>query len=346
MAVVVGTLSLIIAFMLIYLLWKNQQGRKQKEWQQQLAVALQRAIYFETPENSPPVIPLTFRTIRLLKKPAFRQLMIDELLQAKKAFTGTAADNLVTLFHQLRLDELSLQKLRSRKWHLKARGIQELAVMHQQQHTKRIYRLTNAHHELVRMEAQSAIVQLHGFEGLRFLDIVDHPISEWQQIKLLRLLSRTPGALPENTDRWLSSPNDSVVIFALKLVAEHQQQLLHGQVATCLDHPHPLVRLQAVRCLKDIYTDDTSAVLEKAYDAQTLACKLAILETLGHIGSENNCIFLSQQLVHPDNSLKLAAARALVKTGGKGLQCLQEYPQAYMYPLNEIIQQAKTEHTV
>lgn len=346
MAVVVGTLSLTIAFMLFYLLWKNQRSKKQKEWQQQLVTTLQRAIYFETSGNSSPVIPLTFRTIRLLKKPAFRQMMIDELLQAKKAFTGTAADNLVTLFHQLRLDELSLRKLRSHKWHLKARGIQELAIMHQQQYTTRIYRLTNAHHELVRMEAQSAIVQLHGFEGLRFLDVARHPISEWQQIKLLRLLSRTPGSLPENTGRWLSSANDSVVIFALKLVAEHQQQLLHEQVAACLDHPHPLVRQQAVRCLKDIYTDDTSAVLEKVYDTQPLPCKLAILETLGHIGSDSNCIFLSQQLIHPDNSLKLAAARALVKTGGKGLQCLQEYPQADMYPLNEIIQQAKTEQTV
>ncbi|HVW60186.1 MAG TPA: hypothetical protein VHC48_09135, partial [Puia sp.] len=306
MGVMVGSLSLIITFMLIFLVWKNKRGKRQKEWQQQLIATLQRAIYFETEENSSPVIPLTFRTIRHLKKPAFRQLMIDELMQAKKALTGTAAGNITALFNQLHLDELSLQKLRSRKWHLKARGIQELSVMHQQQYTTRIYRLTNAYHELVRMEAQSAIVQLHGFEGLRFLDIVDHPISEWQQIKLLRLLSRTPGTLPENAGGWLSSANDSVVIFALKLVAEHQQQLLHPQVAACLDHPHPQVRLQAVRCLRDIYTDDTSAVLKKVYDAQILPCKLAILETLGHIGSGDDCIFLSLQLVRPGNSLKLA----------------------------------------
>jgi hypothetical protein len=272
--------------------------------------------------------------------------MLDQLLQAKKSFTGTAADNVVTLFHQLHLGELSLHKLNSRKWHLKARGIQELSIMHQRQYTAKIYRLTNAQHELVRMEAQSAIVQLYGFEGLRFLDIIDRPLSEWQQIKLLRLLSRTPGVLPEKSARWLASPNDSVRIFALKLVAEHQQQHLHPQVAACLDHPHPLVKLQAIRCLKDIYTDDTAAILEKAYPAQPIASKLAILEALGHIGSDNNGIFLSRQLLHSDNHLKLAAARALVKTGDKGLQYLDEFPLAHTYPFNEIIQQAKTEQTV
>jgi len=346
MAVIVAMLSLIIAFMLLYLVRRNGREKKLKEWEQQLVVTLQRAIYFEPAKDPSPVIPLTFRMIRLLKKPAFRQLVLDQLLQAKKAFTGTAADNMVTLFHQLHLDQLALQKLSSRKWHLKARGIQELSIMQQRQYTAKIYRLTNAQHELVRMEAQSAIVQLYGFEGLRFLDIIDRPLSEWQQIKLLRLLSRTPGVLPEKAARWLASPNDSVRVFALKLVDEHQQQHLHQQVAACLDHPNPLVKLQAIRCLKDIYTDDTSAILEKAYPAQPIPCKLAILEALGHIGSDNNGIFLSQQLLHRDNGLKLAAARALVKAGDKGLQYLEEFPLAETYPLNEIIQQAKTEQIV
>jgi len=346
MEVTVAMLSLIIVFMLIYLVRRRRWEKKLKEWEQQLAVILQRTIYFEPPENSSPVIPLTFRTIRLLKKNAFRQLLIDQMLQAKKAFTGTAADNLVTLFHQLHLDKLSLQKLLSRKWHLKARGIQELSIMHQQQHTVKIYRLTNAQHELVRMEAQSAIVQLYGFEGLRFLDIIDRPLSEWQQIKLLRLLSRTPGVLPAKAARWLASHNDSVQVFALKLVAEHQQQHLHQQVTACLDHPHPTVRLQAIRCLRDIYTDDTPAVLEKAYPVQPISCKLAILEALAHIGSDSNGTFLTRQLLHPDNTLKLAAARALVITGEKGLQYLDEFPLADTYPLNEIIQQAKTEQIV
>jgi hypothetical protein len=341
--VMVCTLLLITVFILAYLVWKKKREKKLDQWRDQLIDTLQRTIYFLPEDNVPPVIPLTFRITRKLNHPAFRQLLLDELVQAKKAFTGTAADNLVLLFNQLNLSELSIKKLNNRSWHIKARGIQELATMHQRQLVTRIYRLTNAHHELVRMEAQSAIVQLYGFEGLRFLDIIHRPISEWQQIKLLRLLSRTPGALPENAGGWLASTNDSVVIFALKLVAEHHQQQLHDQVAGCLRHPHPQVRMQAVRCLKDIYTDTTSAVLMHVYDQQTLPCQLEILETLGYIGAVDNGTFLTLQLIHGNNMQKLSAARALVKMGDAGLQYLDEFRQSEEYPWREIIQQAKTE---
>jgi hypothetical protein len=345
MVAMVSILSLITAFMLIYLVWVKKREKKLDEWRTQLIDPLQRTIWFEPAENVPPTIPLSFRTIRGLKHPAFRQLLIDELIQGKKGLTGTAATNLVLLFNQLHLNELSLRKLHSRKWHLKARGIQELAIMEQRQFATRIYRLTNAQHELIRMEAQSAIVQLYGFEGLRFLDIIDRPISEWQQIKLLRLLARTPGVLPEKAGKWLASGNDSVRIFTLKLVAEHHQQQLHHLVVDCLHHHHPLVRIQAVRCLREIHTETTPAALVKVYEIQTPPCQLAILEALGHIGSAGDDGFLVQQLAQNLNILKLGAARALVKMGENGLQCLDDFPRRHMYPWNEIIQQAKTEWT-
>jgi hypothetical protein len=345
MAVMVGALLMITIFILIYLVLKRKRERKLDEWRDQLSGTLQRAIFFEAGENTQTAIPLTFRTLRGLKHPGFRQLLIDELVRGKKSLTGTAATNLVLLFNQLGLSRLSLQKLNNRRWHIKARGIQELAVMEQRQLVTRIYRLTNAHHELVRMEAQSAIVQLYGFEGLRFLDIIDTPISEWQQITLLRLLARMPGIQPEKIANWLGSANDSVRIFALKLAAEHHLHQLHDQVTPCLHHPHPHVRMQTVRCLKEIYTDATSGAMIQVYETQDIPCRLAILDILGAIGAPDNGSFLSRQLAEGEDMLKLGAARALIQMGDPGLKHLDEFPLSGEYPWNEIFQQAKTEQT-
>jgi len=345
MAVMVGTLLSITIFILIYLVLKRKNERKLNEWREQLSGALQTAIFFENEGSTQATIPLTFKTIRGLKHPGFRQLLIDELVLGKKSLTGTAASNLVLLFNQLGLDKLSLQKLNSRRWHIKARGIQELAVMEQRQLVTRIYRLTNAHHELVRMEAQSAIVQLYGFEGLRFLDIIDTPISEWQQITLLRLLARMPGIQSEKIANWLSSGNDSVRIFALKMVAEHHLHQLHDQVIPCLHHPHPPVRMQTIRSLKEIYTETTSNPLIQVYSTQTIPCRLTILDLLGNIGSPDNGAFLSQQLADREDTLKLGAARALIQMGDVGRQYLDDFPLSGEYPWNEIFQQAKTEQT-
>jgi len=345
MAVMVGTLLSITIFILIYLVRKRNHERKLDEWRKQLSGTLQTAIFFESGENTTDTIPLTFKTMRGLKHPAFRQLLIDELVQGRKSLTGTAATNLVLLFNQLGLSRFSLQKLNSRLWHIKARGIQELAIMEQRQLVKRIYRLTNARHELVRMEAQSAIVQLYGFEGLRFLDIIDTPISEWQQITLLRLLARMPGIRPEKIAHWLSSTNDSVRIFALKMTAEHHLHQLHDRVIPCLRHPHPSVRIQTVRCLKEVYSDATSGALIHVYSTQTIPCRLAILDLLGNIGAPDNDIFLAQQLADGDDMLKLGAARALIQMGDAGRRSLDEFPLSGEYPWNEIFQQAKTEQT-
>ncbi len=346
MTVMVGLLLLTVVFMLVYLLVRRRQNRRLEEWREKLMDTLQDTIYFEPSENAPAVIPINSTTTRLLRQPAFRQLLIDELVQGRKGLAGASAANLVTLFRQLGLDALSAQKLQSRKWHLKALGIQELAAMDQRQYLARIYRLTNAKHELVRMEAQSAIVQLYGFDGLRFLDIIDRPISEWQQIKLLRLLSRMPGSLPPKAGAWLSSANDSVRIFTLKLVAEQHHQQFHPQVVACLDHSNTQVKLQAIRCLKDISTDGTADTLISVYDSQPLPCKLAILETLDQIGADMQEVFLLEQLAQPDNSLKLAAAKALANTGEKGLLRLETFPMASTYPWDQIIQQAKTEKSI
>jgi len=345
MLVMLSVLFLVTTFIIFYLVQKKNKEKRLNAWRDQLSDTLQRVIYFEPAEDQSPVTVLTFKTTQELMHPAFRQLLIDELILAKKALTGTAAMNLIALFNQLQLDKLSLRKLHSRKWHLKARGIQELAMMEQRQRVVRIYRLTNAHHELVRMEAQSAIVQLYGFEGLRFLDIIDTPLSEWQQIKLLRLLARAPGILPDKVGNWLASPNDSVRIFALKLVAEHHQQELHKEVMNCLYHDNPQVRLQAIRCLREIYTEDTAVALIGIYGIETFPCRLAILDTLGHIGSDSDCGFLTRRLENDDNDCRMAAARALVKLGGPGLHCLEQFPKAAIHPWKEIIGQAKTEWT-
>jgi hypothetical protein len=136
-----------------------------------------------------------------------------------------------------------------------------------------------------------------------------------------------------------------VRIFALKLVAEHHQQELHDQVVNCLYHHSPQVRLQAVRCLREIYTEDTSIALFGIYGIETTPCRLAILDTLGHIGSECDCPFLISRLEYDDNDLRLGAARALVKLGSSGLQCLEQFPKAAIHPWKIIIAQAKTEWT-
>lgn len=336
-------LLVIVGFMICYLIARKKREHNRGKWRRNTELLLSKAIFFDEEPGAGGPVPVTPKIMKWLRHPAFRQYLIDELIKARKSLSGTAAENLRKLYTQLNLDLFSEQKLFHLKWHIKARGIQELAMMDQRDRVLRIYRMTNHPIEFIRMEAQLAIVQLYGFAGLRFLHVVSLPISEWQQIKLLAQLPKNATDPLKGIERWLQSANDSVVIFSLKLAAIHHRFELHDRVAGCLEHPNRMVRIQAVKCLQDIYNETTGGRIIKPYGLNGKRYQLAVLEALQHVGTGKELAFLKRELLNEDDAVKMAAVRALVKLSEKGLKWLESFKRAGEYPWNEMIRQVKSE---
>ncbi|HWK07499.1 MAG TPA: HEAT repeat domain-containing protein [Puia sp.] len=296
-----------------------------------LEVWISDMIFNESEEA--PAVPPKFR--RIIKNRIGRQLVIDELVACKKNFIGITAKNIVALYEQLGLKKYSFKKLGSGEWHIKARGIQELYLMNQSDTLTRIYKNTNNRHELVRMEAQIGVLHITGFDGLRFLDVISYPLTEWQQIKLLeelkhsKMTERSGKAIPG----WLQSANNTVVQFALKLADEYQQLELHDAIADCLRHPDEAVRSQAIKTLVRIANERTPSCLAAHFAGETFANKLILLDSLGKIAATDETSFLTGLLNEESNMIKLKAARALALSSGEGLAILarksEEQPQAY-----------------
>src|ERR1700737_382632 len=128
--------------------------------------------------------------MKKLENPRFRKFLLQILVEAKQNLARPAANQLQELYLKLNMKQDSLQKLNGSRWQEMVDGIHELAIMGQIDHLEEIFQLTNHENLEVRMESQSAVIELIGFEGLRFLDIARHPISDWQQMKLLHQLFR------------------------------------------------------------------------------------------------------------------------------------------------------------
>lgn len=286
--------------------------------------------------------------IQIVQRPMGRRFVTNELVNCKRNFTGATAKNIVTLYEQLELKKYSLQKLSSSQWHIKARGIQELYLMDQSDTFKRIYKNTNNRHEWVRMEAQMGVLHLTGFDGLRFLDVVSYPITEWQQIKLLEQLrySKMTERLSTAIPKWLESSNATVVQFALKLAAEFQQFPLHDAVVQCLQHPAGAVRRQAVSTLIRIANEWTPSCLTACFPEETIAGKLVILEGLKKIATEEQASFLTGLLNDENDSIKLKSAMALAVTSGTGLSVLAEKGRQQPHPYEEIYLHVKSETVI
>ncbi len=270
-----------------------------------------------------------------------KQLVINEVIKAKTNFKGTASKNLEQLYCQLQLNEFSLNKLSQRSWSTIVSGIQELSAMQQLDHLPSIKKLLNHPNEYVRIEAQCALVQLAGYEGLRFLDDLKYPLTDWHQIKLVDQLSKLEPVESIGFFRWLYSANDTIIILLLKTIASAKSLSMYQWVIVLLKHNNPAVIIEAVKCLKEIANSDTPALLQQSFAHQTKNCQLLIIQVLGDIGCDDQKFFLLHQLSNSDDAIKLAAANALVNCINDGFMILQEYCYDKGSPYTQIISHVK-----
>jgi hypothetical protein len=333
----------LIIFLSFYLFIRKIWRREYVKWDMMIDLLLRKAIFFDEGNTGQlALIPVTRRLKANLRNSRFSNRFIKKIIAAKRNISGRYGDNLRHLYIQLGLDKNALRLLESHKWHVQAYAIQQIGTMGLKEQLTRIYRYTNSKNDLVRTEAQIAVLNLFGFEGLRFLDIISYQITEWQQIRLLKELSAVPQTELTGIDKWLNSSNPSVVIFALKLARNFHRYELYGNIVSRLDHEDPNVRKQAISTLTDIYIENTSEALLARFEGETYQNQIAILNAIAVIGDVQNVSALLSYLDAEKPQMKFAAARALVNGSATGLECLMNDPRSKIYPLMDMIPQLKS----
>ncbi|MEO7530881.1 MAG: hypothetical protein ABIS69_05700, partial [Sediminibacterium sp.] len=215
-------ITLVVSAIYLYLFYKKRNFLYTERIRKHLEKWISQIIMEEAPES----IVISKNFSRILNNRVAQQFAIDELILCKKNFSGAVGENIVALYIQLGLKEYSVKKISTKsRWHIRARGIQELYVMDQVDVLETIYKNTNSNNEFIRMEAQTGVIHLTGFSGLRFLDMISYPLTEWQQLKLLEQLRLYPKKedLSDKIPDWLQAKNETVVVFALRLANEYQQ---------------------------------------------------------------------------------------------------------------------------
>ena len=298
----------LVAFTYLYLGLKKRSFFFKERIRKSLELWISHVILSEGEEEE---IRIPDKFTKMFRNPGARQYAIENLITNKKAFSGAVADNIRQLYEQLGFKRDSIKKMQSNTWFIKAKGIQELAIMDQNDQIIKVYRLTNSKNELVRNEAQNAIIQWAGFNGLRFLDVVTYEISEWQQIQLLVLLKNFTQQDMRKLPSWLSSGNDTVVVFALKIAETYQQFGVKEKIEECLFHQNEKVRVQAVNTLAVTGVKKSADKIIAQYPGESVQSRINILCKLPLLAGEEHLSFLMQQLSDENDFIKLSAAKAI-----------------------------------
>lgn len=266
-----------------------------------------------------------------------RQVLIDQMIDVSINLKGEESKKLLDLYKLLNLDRDSIAKAYDYRWHLKIKGFRELAFMNIKRANDAIYRALNSRNDILRMEAQIALVQLSDDNHFEFLSGLTTPFSLWEQITLHDLIIQHNIPLP-SFQKWLTSNNPTVVMFSLRMIREFKQTEAEPQVKMTLLYNNPSVRLLAVQVAGDLKMYSTLETMKSMYKNQDYKICLEIVKSMGKMPDIAMMGFLKMVLDKEDDvQLQIEATKAIENNGEEGVNALVKLMKSEYKNYNIII---------
>lgn len=251
-----------------------------------------------------------------------KQLLIGIIADLKGSLLGSSREQLLALANALELPEYSLQKLRSSSFSTRAQGLREIGGLHSSdsQLKERVKAIQDSNDAILAQEASLALIKLGNSPDLSFLDTTSSPISQWQQIRLhhhLRAFERYD--LPD-FGRWLTSDNESVVLFALRMIAEFEQHYASQLIIEQLSHPSANVVVEAIYTIKRLKLTEAASSVAALLEHPKARIQLASIQAVGQLCSATDDLIASLHTFseHPDYWIRMAASRAISQLKSSG----------------------------
>jgi HEAT repeat protein len=222
----------------------------------------------------------------------------------------------------MHLDQDSIRKIYSSKWHIQIKGFRELAFMDVTEANVKLRQALKSKNNILRMEAQLALIRLNSDDPFGFLDHLTHPFTLWEQLNVYELITIHNLPIPQFS-RWTDSSNKTVVKFALRMIQVFKQQQAAPQVAECLRHPDKDIRNMAIFVCGEIQLRETLMQLKHMYKDEDYTNCLAIVHAMSKMPDEMMLNFLKMVLDKEDDvQLQIESAKAISKMGEVGISAL------------------------
>ncbi|WP_456462698.1 hypothetical protein [Lutibacter sp.] len=240
-----------------------------------------------------------------------RKIIIETLLKLKNEISGEIEKDIQHIYLQSNLKSFAYQQLKSKDWYEIAKGIKELTQFKVEEAYSQIKILINYPKKEVQKEVQLYLVSLFHFEGLKFLSSLKSDLSEWDQIELLEELKHLENQeIPEITD-WLTSKNDSVVMFALKLAKMYNKYENVDTLMQLMNHENQKIRLQVISVLTHLQVIDVKHILITNFNSYSEEEQVAIFKLLENIFEPSDEKFITENIYSNNFEIQLSALKML-----------------------------------
>jgi len=259
-----------------------------------------------------------------------REILISQMRELSKSMNMTmsigvneeAIVQLRDLYYRMHLDQDSIRKIYSSKWHIQIKGFRELAFMGVIEVNDKIRQSLNSRNEILRMEAQLALIRLSQDDPFGFLDELTYHFTLWEKLNVYELITIHDLPVPQFS-RWTDSKNKTIVDFALRMIQVFKQYNAFPQVVKCLGHPDAGIRRTAIVVCGELQLREALPHLKQMYKNEDYNNCLAIVNAMGKMPDEMMLGFLKLVLdKEEDVQLQIESAKAISKMGEVGISAL------------------------
>ncbi|SOE20235.1 hypothetical protein SAMN06298216_0730 [Spirosomataceae bacterium TFI 002] len=149
----------------------------------------------------------------------FRNQMTESLLNLHENYNGTFAKKLEGFYADSGLIKDSFEKLKSKEWQIKCKGIKELAEMKVTRAFDSFVKLSNSENKTLKNVALSACLEIDINKGMNHLIHYKYNLDLWTQVNILDAIRQTNQTELEGIECLLLSKNTSVVSLGLKAIS-------------------------------------------------------------------------------------------------------------------------------
>lgn len=228
----------------------------------------------------------------LLKNPAHRNKISEILIDIRTDLPDETRLRILRMYQDFGLHEDAIQRLQSWRWEEVCRGINELTQMQVTGAYMYIRKYINDSRSIVRKQAQLAMVALKPEGIVYFLDHAKHAISEWQQLKILETLKELPGYHPPRFRLWLTSKNQHVVLFAMRLIRSFDQDDAMESILKLVKHRDDAIKVEAIHCIREFGYREAVPLFKRIFRNCKSEVKVALLSAIGEMGEKEDIPFL------------------------------------------------------
>lgn len=246
------------------------------------------------------------------ENPVFRQVMIRLFIYFKHNLTGNISSLITATYFRLRLNELTINKLKSRFWFTKAQGLKELQDINYNDAEHYIIPLLNSGNLDVRVEAYAALIKLQTPQSFAFLEEEQEALSSWHQIVLFDAVTKTEHREVPEFGSFLKVNNKSIIQLSIKLLLYYKQFDAIPELMRLLDNSDETIRNQAICALGELDAEDAEQKLISIYPTEHNKNKSQILLAIGGIASGKALSFLSDKFLKADHYTILKSAAAAI----------------------------------